>query len=86
MSSIGTFGYFKYVHYISLGTSALASDGNLRLVDGDSTATNQSGHLEIFLNEEWLSVCGSLFSAGAAQVACWQLGFARADSYCTTGW
>ena len=66
-----------------LGSSSLPTDGSLRLVGGDSS---QSGRLEIQQNKMWLSVCGSRFTAEAAEVACRQLGFAVAANYCTNAW
>ena len=69
-----------------LGSDPLPSDGELRLVGGETTPTSMSGRLEISQNTMWLGVCGDLFSEEAATVACRQLGYRVAANYCTDAW
>ena len=63
------------------------SAGSLRLVAGSSTtsASQSSGRLEIYVNEEWGTICKDSFDQPDADVACRQLGYARADNYGTVG-
>ena len=48
-----------------------ATDGNLRLVDG----TSNTGRLEVYTNEEWVTVCSTGWTQVNTRVACKQLGF-----------
>lgn len=51
-------------------------DGDLRLVDGIDTSTNE-GRLEICFSSAWGTICGDQFNQTEAAVACSQLGFSR---------
>ena len=55
-----------------VATNFLQYDGAVRLTGGTYAS---SGLLEIFLNNQWGTVCDSLFSIPAATVACKQLGY-----------
>ena len=54
--------------------------GQLRLADGVSST---SGRLEVFLDDDWGTVCRAGFTAGAAQASCRQLGYADYLKYGT---
>ena len=59
----------------------LILEGHLRLVDSSSTGLWSSGRLEIYMNRRWQTVCGDLFGATEATVACRQLGFTGYSQY-----
>lgn len=62
--------------------SRLPSNGDITL-NGSTTATR--GSLEVFYNDEFHSVCYSRgFNQYAADTACRQLGFGRAQNYTST--
>ena len=54
----------------------------LRLLssDGNRTASLSAGLLEIFINNQWGTVCSRGFDNRDANVACRQLGYAEADA------
>lgn len=59
--------------------------GDLRLVQGTvADSTFSAGRIETYINGEWGTVCDDLFNQPDANVACTQLGFARATSYRTS--
>ena len=49
--------------------------GSLRLVSSSSTYGNSAGRLEVYLNNEWGTVCDNSFDFADADVACHQLGY-----------
>ena len=49
--------------------------GSLRLVTQSSTYNTRAGQLEIYLNNEWGTVCDNDFGFVDANVACRQLGY-----------
>ncbi len=51
-------------------------DGDVRLVNSPA-GRNDSGRLEICVNEDWSTVCDMGWGAVDARVACRQLGFSR---------
>ncbi len=51
-------------------------DGDIRLVNSPA-GRNDSGRLEICVNEDWPTVCDMGWAAEDASVACIQLGFSR---------
>ena len=60
--------------------SAVQADpesGDLRLVDGDSP---NEGRLEVFLNDQWGTVCDDFFGQPDATVACRQVGYTGATA------
>ena len=66
----------------SLGSSS-SEVGRLRLVDGDvvvpsGTVVPRAVRLEVFLEDEWGSICGPEFDRLAAHVACQQLNYSTA--------
>lgn len=58
--------------------------GDLRLVQG-AVADSRilSGRVEIFINEQWGTICGDLFDQIDADVVCKQLGFTGAINFRT---
>ena len=48
-----------------------AANESVRLVDG----TSNTGRLEIYINEEWVTVCSSIWTNLNTRLACKQLGF-----------
>ena len=50
------------------------ANGDIRLVDGNGKT---SGRLEIYLDDQWGTVCYNMDSPGAAQAACRQLGYSN---------
>ena len=64
---------FKLFNYLT------ASSGDLRLVQGSRTsASYSSGRLEIYLNEQWGSVCNDSWDSANSDVVCHQLGYSAA--------
>lgn len=61
----------------------MCSDGEVRLVDGENTTSLYSGQLEIFMEEEWGTVCDYGWDYQDAKVLCRQLGYLRVkrDTY-----
>ena len=53
-----------------------ASEGSLRLVDG----TSNTGRLEVYTNEEWVTVCSTGWTYLNTRTACKQLGFLDGQS------
>ena len=70
--------FLRYNSYILL-------DGALRLVNTTSTQLQTSGHLEIFMNGQWGTVCSDSFGSTEATVACRQLGFTGYSQYGNVG-
>jgi hypothetical protein len=60
--------------------SSLDLDGSLRLVAYDGAPSSDgTGRLDILLEGHWAPICSEGFSAGAATVACKQMGFTGAE-------
>ena len=57
--------------------SSTPAEGDLRLMRGNF---EWEGGLEVFLNDEWGTVCDDFFGKVDADVACRQLGYSGADS------
>ena len=66
--------YFKVLSYLT----ASCSDGNLRLMGGDS---EYEGILEICFGQRWGTVNGDGWTSTDTQVACRQLGFETTGEY-----
>ena len=58
--------------------------GALRLVN-DSSFYASAGRLEIYLNDEWGTICSNGFGAEDATLACNQLGYSSYQEYGTVG-
>jgi len=56
-----------------------AADGSLRLVDG----TSNTGRLEVYTTEEWVTVCSTGWTNLNTRIACRQLGFPEGQSMYT---
>ena len=65
---------------IFLSTVAAQNNGDIRLVGQDN-----SGRLEVFLNQGWGTVCYNTPSPGAARAACRQLGYSDYEKVDTVG-
>ena len=61
--------------------------GSIRLVsETGRTSSLTGGRLEVFLNDQWGTVCDDLFGSSDAIVACRQLGFmGGASAYGSAG-
>jgi len=57
-----------------------AENGSLRLVDG----TSHTGRLEVYVNEEWTTVCSTGWTHVNTKLACKQLGFPDGQRMYTT--
>ena len=57
-------------------TVAVCQDGEIRLITPVGTRNN-SGRVEVCLNEQWGTVCDDSWGQMDANVACRQLGFSR---------
>lgn len=54
----------------------------VRLVSDDfRTANLSAGRLEIFIGNQWGTICGHNFDNADAEVACRQLGFERSNTF-----
>lgn len=62
------------IHQLSLQHSTTITDGQVKLVDGNSN----SGRLEVYHNGIWGTVCDDGFTLDNARVVCRQLGFRSA--------
>ena len=74
------------VHPPRIGEQLEFVDGSLRLLNNNNTDDTSSGSLEVYTYGVWMSVCGVGFTMEMATVACSQLGFIDALSYCTDSW
>ena len=68
------------------GTEKPYPDGQLRIVPMKQNEEMISGRLDISFHGLWMSVCGKFFSEAAANVACRQMNYTTAVSYCTINW
>ena len=59
-------------NYLMFSEPANCSDGELRLVDGESV---REGRVEVCFNGVWGDVCIRVISTQAAAVVCRQLGY-----------
>ena len=60
--------------------------GDLRIVNTDGSQTSltyplTAGRLEVYIDNQWGTVCSDGFDSNDAEVACRQLGFEGAISY-----
>ena len=63
---------------------SLPPEGSLRLTSdrsGSTSAGLSRGRLEVYVGGEWGTVCDDGFGQNDADVACRQLGYARASSF-----
>lgn len=65
-----------YLQSINLYLIIPAREGELRLVNQVNKTT---GQLQILIKEKWQTICGYQFNMKAANVACRQLGFLKAE-------
>ncbi|XP_019862078.1 PREDICTED: galectin-3-binding protein A-like, partial [Amphimedon queenslandica] len=68
---------------ISLSADALLyANGDVRLNrNGSVSIDNTLGVLEVYINDEWGTVCSDGFSTGSAAAVCRQLGYLDSQSY-----
>ena len=68
-----------------MSTCAAQSYGEVRLVQGESAQPGYTkGRLEVYIDEEWGSVCDDYFDLDDANVACRQLGWEGAYEWVTS--
>jgi len=63
--------------YVFVAFDFLQYEGAVRLVNGSYAST---GRLEVFLNNQWGTVCDPNFRIAVANVVCSQLGYTQARS------
>ena len=70
---------------VSVYESAVPSEGQLRLVQGNyTTSALTSGRLEIYRSGQWGTVCDDSWGQTEADVACRQLGYTGATGFGTS--
>lgn len=79
-------GQYSIQYRVSLAVFLGQERGSLRLIRfGEYSPRHTSGRLQVYLNNNWGSVCGhpssSPFSVEAATVSCRQLGYQGARSF-----
>ncbi len=67
---------FNSYNYIHIYTSSVFIDHVLRLVNTTTSGIASAGRLELFINNQWGTVCDDNFGPNDAMVACRQLGYA----------
>ena len=64
------------VYVLAAPEPAFQYEGGVRLVDGPYRS---EGRLEVFIFDQWYTLCGTTISENAATAVCYQLGYTSSE-------